>query len=127
MSSGAASRSATLFGRATVSTAFSTVPQFSNSDVTVRRIQPDIWLRRMTRPLAIAMLPTLTLPPCHRTIERTAMARMRAVLRRVSVTVMSKIERIRPRKAFRCRAMPSRPNASSRSAWANSLTTWMLV
>ena len=45
---------------------FCTEPTFSNSEVICLRIMFDIWLRRSTSEVAMAIAPTLIEPALHR-------------------------------------------------------------
>ena len=72
---------------------------FSNSEVMVRRIQPDIWLSRITSALAMAIAPTLIAPSDHSQIDRPAVAKMRTLLMTLSETIIVMIAPARSRNA----------------------------
>ena len=100
---------------------------FSKSEVMVRRIQPDIWLSRITSAFARAIAPTLISPIDHSQIDSPPIAKMSTLLMMLSDTIIIMIEPARSRNAVMWRTKPSLAKVSSRSAWAKSFTDWMLV
>ena len=73
------------------------------------------------------MPPTVTSPSDHSHSDRPLTATISPPLRVISVTIMFAIQPAKSRYDRIWRAKPSRANRSSRSAWANSFTDWMLV
>ena len=127
MSGAAPGGSPIAFGRAMVAMPFSIVPTLSKSEVIERRIQPDIWLSRSASALAAATAPSVTAPAVQSQIESAAAGEDEERIDDVSAAVIVTMARFMARAASSCRSNASRPNASSRSAWAKSFTERMLV